>query len=303
MFQSQPIADRIGRFIREKSALSRLIVINIAVWLVINLVGVIAYLFQTADHPLEELWLFRIQQWFAVPAGIDQWFLKPWTTITYMFLHIDFWHLFFNMLWFYWFGKIFLQFLSNRKMIEVYLIGGIAGAFTFMLAFNFFPAFSASLGHAMALGASASVLAIVVATAVMVPDYIISLLFIGPVKIKYIALITIGLDILMLKSNNAGGHFAHLGGALAGLLYILASRSGKFSFSRWLGTFKIPAFFRRSRVKKVYSSPKPMTDEEYNSRKAQNQKRIDSILDKIAQSGYKSLTEEEKEFLFKFSNK
>ena len=303
MSQTQPISDRIGRFIRDRSALSRLIVINSAIWLVINLIRVAAYLFQTPNTPLEDTWLLKIQEWLAVPAGFDLWISKPWTPVTYMFLHIDFWHLFFNMLWLYWFGKIFLEFLSNRKLWTVYIIGGLAGALSFMLAFNFFPAFETSLGYALALGASASVLAIVVATAMMVPDYTVNLILVGQVKIKYIALITIVLDVFMLRSGNAGGHFAHLGGAIAGMLYILAIRSKVMTGLPWISKLRINWKFRRSRLKTVHTSSRPLTDEEYNARRVQNQKRIDGILDKIAKSGYKSLTEEEKEILFKFSNK
>jgi hypothetical protein len=122
-------------------------------------------------------------------------------------------------------------------------------------------------------------------------------------KIKYIALITIVLDVFMLRSGNAGGHFAHLGGALAGLMYIMAIRSNLFkgmSRSTWFNSFRP---FRKSRLKTVHSSSRPLTDEEYNAQKVQRQKIIDGILDKIAKSGYKSLSEEEKEILFKFSNK
>jgi membrane associated rhomboid family serine protease len=303
MIQTQSVSERIGSFIKDRSALSRLIVLNVAIWLAINLIRVIAFLFQTPGNQLEDIWLINIQKWLAVPAGFALWISKPWTPFTYMFLHIDFWHLFFNMIWLYWFGKIFLEFLSDRRMIAVYIIGGLSGALSFMLAFNFFPAFTASLGYALALGASASVLAIVVATSMMVPEYVVNLLFIGKVKIKYIALITIALDVFMLRSSNAGGHFAHLGGAVAGLLYILAMRSkvisGLFRFS----DNKVFGMFRKSKIKTVYTSSKPLSDEDYNASKARNQKRIDGILDKIAKSGYKSLTEEEKEFLFKFSNK
>jgi len=303
MVQTQPISERIGRLIKDRSALSRLIVINTAIWLVINLLRVAAYLFQTPASPLEVLWISNIQEWLAVPAGFNLWISKPWTPFTYMFLHIDFWHLFFNMLWLYWFGKIFLEFLSNRKLVIVYILGGLSGALVFMLAFNFFPAFETSLGHALALGASASVLAIVIATVTMVPEYTVNLMFIGQLKIKYIALFTIALDVFMLRSSNAGGHFAHLGGAIAGLLYILAIRSKLLSDVPRFPGFKLFKRFRRRKFKTVHTSSRPLTDDEYNARKVQSQKRIDGILDKIAKSGYKSLSEEEKEFLFKFSNK
>jgi membrane associated rhomboid family serine protease len=303
MMHTQTFSERIGIFIKDRSALSRLIVINTGVWIGINLIRVVAYLFQTPDSPLETLWVANIQNWLAVPAGFDLWISKPWTLFTYMFLHIDFWHLFFNMLWLYWFGKIFLEFLSNRKLVIVYILGGLFGGIVFMLAFNFFPAFENSLGHALALGASASVLGIVVATVTMVPDYTVNLMFIGPLKIKYIALITIIIDVFMLRSGNAGGHFAHLGGALAGLMYILAIRSNLFKGMPQFPWFNNFRSFRKTKFKTVHSSSRPLTDDEYNAQKAQKQKRIDGILDKIAKSGYKSLSEEEKEFLFKFSNK
>jgi membrane associated rhomboid family serine protease len=272
--------------------------LNVAIWLVINLLRVIGFLFQTPGNPVESIWMQAVESWFSVPASWDLLMEKPWTIMTYMILHMDFWHLFFNLLWLYWFGKIFLEFMNERKFVLIYILGGISGALLFILAFNFFPVFSQSLGRAVLLGASASVIAIVIATVVMVPNYTIHLLFFGSVKIKYIALAMIILDIFMLRSDNSGGHFAHLGGAIAGLCYVVAERKG---MGKILPDFKMK--FRRKKVKKVYSSGKPLTDEEYNLIRAQNQKKIDGILDKIAKSGYKSLSEEEKEFLFKFSNK
>ncbi len=304
MFQTQPLTEHFSRFIKDKSVLTRLILINVGVWLVINLLLVVASLYQTQGNPVEKIWLESIQQWLAVPARFDLWISKPWTIFTYMFLHIEFWHLFFNMLWLYWFGKIFLEFLNGGRLLSVYLIGGIFGALTFMLAYNIFPAFSSSLHAAIALGASASVLAIIVSTSVMVPDYTVNLLFIGPVKIRYIALVTILLDVFMIRSSNPGGHFAHLGGASAGLIYILLMRSRLFpSFPHLISRFNFRKKYGRRHFKTVYSTSKPLTDDEYNIRKAQNQKKIDLILDKVAKSGYKSLSEAEKEFLFKFSNK
>ncbi len=304
MFQSQPLADNFTRFFRNKSALSRLILINILVWLAISVSRVIAYLFQTRGNPVEENWIFNVQQWLAVPAGFNLWVSKPWTMLTYMFLQIDFWHLFFNMIWLYWFGKIFLEFMDGKRLLTVYFTGGVAGALAFMLAYNVFPAFSASLGSAVALGASASILAIVVSTSVMVPDYSVNLMFLGPVKIKYIAIVTIIMDVLMIRSGNAGGHIAHLGGAIAGYAYVWLLRSKIGSgIPPFLSGIRIGKRFGKTRFKTVHTSSRPLTDEEYNARKVQNQKKIDAILDKVARSGYKSLSEEEKEFLFKFSNK
>jgi hypothetical protein len=213
------------------------------------------------------------------------------------------------MLWLYWFGKIFLEFLKSRQLLLIYLLGGISGGLLYMLFYNIFPVFEKSLNLSYALGASASVMAIVTAISFYVPGYSIHLLFIGKIRIFYIALFLFVLDFFMIKSENAGGHIAHIGGALFGLSYILASRKG-MNFSGIFGTSRLKKFFRRLRrgkLKAEYNntsttSGRPLSDDDYNIRKAQRQKIIDDILDKISKSGYESLTFEEKEILFKSSN-
>jgi hypothetical protein len=171
-----------------------------------------------------------------------------------------------------------------------------------------FPKFEEIYQHSVALGASASVMAIVVAISFYVPSYRINLLLIGPVKIFYIALISIVLDVLMIKSSNSGGHLAHLGGALWGFfsVYLLKNRIdvssvfSKFSFS---GVKNLYRRSRKTKFKNVFTNTRVKTDEEYNYEKKLNQKRIDEILDKISKSGYDNLTRQEKEFLFKTSRK
>jgi hypothetical protein len=141
-----------------------------------------------------------------------------------------------------------------------------------------------------------------VATAVLVPSYSVNLMFIGPLKIKYIAIFTIILDILMIRSGNAGGHFAHIGGAISGALYILFIRNniGQLTGLKFLKSLKLNPFARKP-LRKVHSSTKPLSDEEYNRQKALKQQRLDHILDKISRSGYTSLSAEEKELLFNSS--
>jgi len=152
------------------------------------------------------------------------------------------------------------------------------------------------------IGASASVLAITVATAVLVPDYTVNLMFIGPVKIKYIAIFTIILDVLMIRSGNAGGHFAHIGGAISGALFILFIRK---DIARRIGLFRLGSIignpFKRKPLHTVHRKGRPLSDEEYNKQKVVKQKKIDHILDKISRSGYTSLSAEEKEILFNSS--
>jgi hypothetical protein len=219
-----------------------------------------------------------------------------------MFLHQEFLHILFNILWLYWFGQIFLRYFDDKKLLSVYLVGGLAGAALYILSFNLLPVFNQVLPVSYALGASASVIAIVIAVSVYAPNHTINLMFFGPVQLKYIAIITIVIDILSIASSNAGGHIAHLGGALFGYLYISQIRKGK-NITRGFDRFmdKIFSLFKpREKFKVTYK--RPMTDIEkdieYNKSQAAKQKDIDKILDKIAKSGYDSLTKKEKEVLF-----
>jgi hypothetical protein len=220
-----------------------------------------------------------------------------------MFLHTSVLHVLFNLLWFYWFGKIFVLYFGDKKILPLYLIGGLCGALLYILAFNLIPVFQAGLEDSHMMGASASVLAIVFAAATLNPDYEVRLLFLGIIRIKYIAIVPLLIDILMIPHGNAGGYIAHVGGALSGYLYIKALQSGfdigapfKMLFD-WVANL----FKRKSKVKMTYkntewkSSPK--------SKVSDDQKRVDEILDKISRSGYDGLTKEEKDFLFHYSNK
>ena len=199
-----------------------------------------------------------------------------------------------------------MQYFDNKKLLSVYLLGGIAGALLYMIFFNVFPAFQDFASQAIMLGASASVMAIVMVTAVNAPNYTINLMFIGPVKLKYIAAFYIVLDILSIASDNSGGHIAHLGGALFGYLYISQMKKGKniaHGFDRFMDRL-FSVFKPRPKVRVSYKRPMNDLDKDiqYNKSKAEKQKEIDTILDKIAKSGYDSLTKKEKETLFKNSN-
>jgi membrane associated rhomboid family serine protease len=308
MYQQTSFPDRLKAFFGSSSALPKLILINVAIWALIKFFGVFAFLFSSPDIDSASALNSFVMRWLAVPAVVSQLLSRPWTIFTYMFLHIDFFHILFNMLWLFWFGQIFLQYLNNRQLVFTYITGGLAGAILFILFYNIFPVFESALPAALALGASASVLAIVVGIAFYTPNYTIYLLLLGPVKIKYIAIFTIVIDFFMIRSGNAGGHIAHLGGALWGFLFIRALSKGvdmsllfkKFPFG---GFFNIFRSRKKQPFRNVYTSDRPMTDDEYNHYKVQNQKRIDQILEKIKRSGYDSLTKEEKELLFSSSRK
>jgi hypothetical protein len=220
-----------------------------------------------------------------------------------MFLHKDIWHILFNMLWLYWFGTIFLQYLDQKKLVSVYLLGGISGAVLYILSFNIFPAFAGVVGESVAIGASASVMAVVIAIAAYVPDYTVQLLLIGRVKIKYMALAIFVLTSFMDFSVNSGGKLAHIGGAIFGYFYTLNIRQGR-DIGRVINRaldFLVTLFKPRKKMKVTYK--KPSTEYDYNAMKSEHQARINTILDKISKGGYDSLTKEEKETLFKESQK
>jgi len=302
MYQRANPLEEIKVFFKQKSTLSQLILINIIVWVAIRILDAIFFLF---SHPE----ISTLLQWLAVPADIGIFITRPWTILTYMFLQYDFFHILFNMLWLFWFGKIFTEYLSSKQLLATYILGGFSGAFLYIIAFNVFPAFQEVLPHSIALGASASVMAIVVAIAFYVPDYTISLLFLGRIKIIYIAIAYFIIDFIMINSDNAGGHIAHIGGALWGFMFIRLLKKGN-DMSKIFDKINFKGFFsfflkeKKSKFRNVYTNnSRPMTDEDYNLEKSIKQEEIDKILEKISKSGYASLTKKEKEFLFKASNK
>lgn len=289
------IATEIKDSFRFGSSLTKLIYINLGVFILYNLVRVLFYF---GGNPVGSSYAYLL----AVPANLDSLLVRPWTLITYMFFHEEFLHILFNLLWLYWFGQIFLQYLSQRQLVGVYILGGIAGALMFILFYNIFLVFRASVIIALALGASASVLAIVVAISTLQPNFAINLLFIGPVKLKYLALFTVILDLISIPVSNAGGHIAHLGGALFGYLYIRGIRSG-VDLTRpvsWL--LNLFDFKRQPRSRLKVNYRKPESDYEYNARRANRSARLDAVLDKIARSGYDSLSKEEKDLLFRMKD-
>lgn len=285
-------SENIRSHIRISDTLQRLLLLNVAVFLVIRIVNAVSGLFLNPLLSFEDVSTF-----FAIPASLSKLIIKPWTVITYMFFHWDVLHIFFNMLWLYWMGKIFQEYLGNKKLLNTYLAGGFIGALFFIAAYNFFPLFSNSLHGAFALGASASVLAITVATATLLPEYPIQLLFFGVVRLKWIAVITILLDLINISGDNAGGHIAHLGGAFYGFIYIRSLQKGT-DLTAWLTRL----FDRLSPSKKMKVTHRQKKhDEDFNITKKAKQEQMDDILDKISKSGYGSLTQEEKNFLFKMS--
>mgnify|MGYP006282767553 CR=1 FL=1 len=290
------IVQEIKNTFERGSALIKLIYINLAVFLVVGVIKVLAFLFGFGG--ITALFI----KFLAVPADLGALITRPWTLFTYMFLHEGFLHILFNLLWLYVFGRIFLMYMNEKRLLSVYLVGGLAGAALYILAFNVFPAFEQDLPKAIALGASASVMAIVIAVSVYAPNNAINFFFIGPIRLKYIALFVIVLDVLSIAGSNAGGHIAHLGGAIFGYFYIVQFRKGKnltHGFDRFMDS--IFSLFKPKPKFKV-THKRPANDIEYNRQKAEKQEKIDKILEKISKRGYDSLTKEEKEILFRSGN-
>lgn len=284
--------------LKQSNTLQKLLIVNIAVFVLINITKAVMQLFMFSMNDV-----LNLTEWLAVPASIGMLITRPWTLITYMFLHEEFFHILFNMLWLYWMGQIFQEYLGNKKLFSTYILGGISGALLYIIAFNLFPLFSNAVHSAYALGASASVLAITVAAATLLPEYPVHLLFLGRIPLKFIAIVTILLDLVNISGSNAGGHIAHLGGAMFGFVYIKQLRKGK-DMADWFHTLmdKFALLFRSSpRSTMKVKHKRAVDDDSYLQTKKERQAYVDEILDKISKSGYGSLTKEEKEFLFKSS--
>jgi membrane associated rhomboid family serine protease len=283
-------------FLRAEG-LYRLMLVNIIVFLVIGISKVLMYLSGGGTY-----WLMLILEKVAVRSSVEALANQPWSLITYMFVHENFFHILFNMLILFWTGKIFCEYLGSKKIVTVYFLGGIAGALLYIAAYNVFPAFNDVVEHSHLIGASAGVIAVLVAIATLIPDYSIHLLLFGPVRLKYIALFLTLLYLISIPDGNAGGNISHLGGALFGFVYTKSLRAGH-DLGGWFEfiTSKITGLFTPgSRIRVVHNKRKSASA--YAADKRNRQEVIDAILDKISQSGYSSLSREEKEILFRESN-
>ncbi len=289
-----------GRF-SVSSMLTKIIAVNAVVFLALHLVSVVLTLCGRA--PLMNAVLSQIE----LPSDLVSVLRHPWTLVTYMFAQYDLLHFLFNMVWLYWFGQIFLAVSTQRRILALYIYGGLAGALFYLGAYQIFPLFAGTRG--MLIGSSAAVIAIVAATAVTVPDYRMRLLFFGEVSLKWVAIVTIALDLIGVSGENAGGHIAHFGGAVLGAVYALLLRRGTditvpfcrmadliVNTSRRIFTRPPKPQFRK------YSAPKAGAASS-RQQDAENQRQLDIILDKIKKSGYSSLTAEERRRLFDVSSR
>lgn len=281
--------------------LMKIVVINIAVFLVLNIISIVMI------FAGEESGRFIVEQWVAMPGNFGRLARHAWTPLSYMFSQIEPLHLIFNMLWLYWFGIVFQLMSTPKRMIGLYLLGGLGGAALYLLAVNTVPYFA---GHGgLLIGSSASVIAIVTATAIMAPDYRMNLLFLGAVSLKWIAIVTIGIDLLSVTGSNAGGHIAHLGGAAVGAIFALGLKRGHDITAPLNSLIDaiVNLFRRRPKVRPARfrasgapSAPRPKAP---SAASAADQAELDNILDKIKKSGYSSLTTDERARLFDVSRR
>ncbi|MCC5938386.1 MAG: rhomboid family intramembrane serine protease [Lunatimonas sp.] len=297
-------------FNQKNNGLYKLLAINILLFVTFMVLRVFLTLGGAND-------VYRsLISFFMMPASIPEFITKPWTLFTYMFLHESFFHVLFNLLFLYWFGLLVHDFLGSRKLVNLYILGGITGGIFYMLIYNIAPYFSNRVEGALMLGASAGVYAIVVAAATLRPNTEFHLLLLGPVKIKYIAIFYVLIAFANSAGSNAGGELAHLGGAFMGYYYVLQLNKGKDIgvFVQAIGAFFEKLFSKKPKVKVTYRRPAESEKQAYTSStpppkstKASSdtttQEEIDRILDKIAEKGYDNLSKEEKRKLFDFSNK
>lgn len=282
------------------SMATKIIYVNIAIFILIKL---LTTFIRIANPSFESA---EITTWLAIPADFSLLIRRPWTIITYQFLHFEFLHIVFNVLWLYWFAQLFLTHFSRRQLLSVYLWGGIWGGIFYLLSFNFLPYYQNSIIGSQMLGASASILALVVASATAAPNYEMHLMLIGKVKLKYMALAVLAIDLMSITSVNGGGHIAHLGGAFAGYWFATTYLKQNKDLTGWIAKVidTVTTFSSRKPKKpkmKVRYTGTTNPDMDFNKKKIKQEKGIDLILEKIKLSGYDSLTKQEKEQLFNAS--
>lgn len=286
------IKEELIESFKNGTTLTKLIYINLGVFLVISIAQALLGLFNVNTEWVDSLML---------PAQVSTFAHRPWSILSYMFFHKSFIHILFNLLMLYWFGKLFLQYCSQHDLVGLYILGGIAGGATYIIAFNLLPKFAPVIGLSLLLGASASVMAITIATAVFAPNQTMRLVLIGNVKIKWIALVSVLISLMQINAENAGGELAHIGGAVAGYIFAIEYKKGK-NITDWINKILhrianlIHGAGRKPKMKVSYTTRE--NDQEYNYRKKQENDDIDKILDKIKSSGYESLNDDEKGKLF-----
>jgi membrane associated rhomboid family serine protease len=274
---------------------TKLILANVGIYLVTTIGFVVFHQFNTAASN------DFLLKYTAVTSNLWELLFKPWTIISYQFIHQQFSHILYNMLMLYFGGRLFTEYLSDKNLLRVYLGSGIAGALVYITAYNLLPVYAVEKNYSLAIGSSASALGIFIAIATYIPNFMVSIFMLFEVRLKYVAVFLVLLDLINLDKGNAGGHFTHLGGALFGYLYAINLRKGRDWFggmAKLYENLKKRFSPRKPSLKKVYQAASKDPAASAFQRERMKQELVDRILDKISRSGYNSLTKEEKEILF-----
>ena len=277
---------------KKDNGLIKIIIINIIVFVSVSFIQVILTI-----SGLSSFFTLLINK-LMLPASLSTFILQPWSIISYFFLHMNFMHILWNMLFLYWFGKIITDNIGNNALISLYVLGGIIGGLLYMATYNIIPYYGERVSESLMLGASAGVFSVVVGSATLMPNYTFYLLLIGPVRIKYIALFYVLLSFFDVAGSNAGGEIAHLGGAFIGYIFIKQLQNG---VNIGEGIINLINLFNKKKRKK--ESKKDVSQDLRKGSIEPSQDEVDKILDKISDSGYSSLTKKEKERLFNASKK
>lgn len=308
---------QLGRNFNGSTMLMKLIWVNIGVFVALRLAAIVCVF---SGNPG---FLNHIMSYVQLPSNTLTLMTRPWTVVTYMFAQYDVLHILFNMLWFYWFGSLFMMVATSRQLFALYILGGLGGAALFLLSYATLPGLAWHSG--VLIGSSASVIAIVTAAAILMPDVRIHLLLIGSISLKWIAIATIGLVLIGVTGSNAGGEIAHIGGVIVGAVYALRMRRGhditrpfnevfdrianfwnRFASTIW-NNFATPAAKSAGRSKQQASGSSSASSgrpqQSAPSCSADDREALDAILDKIKKSGYSALTPEERQRLFDVSKK
>ncbi len=272
---------------KHAGIVEQLIYINLAIYLCAFLSNTLSFLFQADSN-------FLIT-WFSLPENFNDFLSKPWSIITYGFLHTGFIHILLNLIVLFYIGNFFLDYFSQKQLLLFYILGTVVGGLIFLVAYNSFPVFINDPKYNVLLGASAGISAIFIGLATYLPNYQLKFPLIGFIKLWHLAAFWVALDIIQIPAGNAGGHLAHLGGGLFGFLYVFYASNKEIDvFSPIINLFK-----KEPHLKTVHKSEQQETRTSKYSTKDEHQQEIDKILDKIGKSGYDALSKEEKEFLFK----
>lgn len=285
---------------QDGNTLTMLIAINLIVFVLLAFIKTI-YFFTNGREGVA-VFQDKILHWVTLPADLNTFITRPWTLLTHMFVHFDIWHIISNMLWLWAFGYILQDLTGNKKLIPIFIYGALAGALAYMISYNIIPPLQQSLPGAYALGASAGIMAIAIATTMLAPGFRIFPMINGGIPLWVITAIYVIIDLALIPYNNPGGHIAHIAGAGMGFLFMVQLRKER-DWSLWMNNFFdwVNNLFNPDKPKKgktvksqlFYKSTTPP----YKKTPNITQQKVDEVLDKIHQKGYHSLTEDEKDIL------